>query len=191
MRTTPVALAAVTILSAVTPVLAQQKGQIGLTLGYPASAGLQWHATDRVAARVTASYAHASTETTISIPTFPLVMFPTETTTTSSVVSLGLSGLFYLSKGDDVRTFVSPRYTYVHSTADSDPEFSGLSERGDSSYAVGGSFGVQYSPKPAFGVFGEAGLEYQRHDDAALDGTSKARILGTRAGVGVIFYFRK
>jgi hypothetical protein len=191
MRNTPVVLTALMILMTVTPALAQQKGQVGLTLGYPASAGLQWHPTERVAARVTASYAHASTETSISIPTFPLVLFPTETTTTSSVVSLGLSGLFYLSKGDDVRTFVSPRYTYLHSTADRDPGLSGLSEPGQSTYAVGGSFGVQYSPKPAFSVFGEAGLEYQRHDDAVLDGTSKARILGTRAGVGVIFYFRR
>ena len=33
------------------PAVGQEKGQVGLTVGYPASVGVVWHAVDRVAVR--------------------------------------------------------------------------------------------------------------------------------------------
>src|SRR5258705_11859140 len=83
---------------------AQEKGQIGLTMGYPSAAGVQWHATGRVAARATITFSRFSTESAIAIPDFPLadLIAPSRTSSTSSAISVGLSGLFYLSKADGV-----------------------------------------------------------------------------------------
>jgi len=189
MRRQTCLVALIGIMVIATPAVAQKKGDLGLSMAFPAAVGAQWHATDRVAARVTVNYERSSTDTEIAIPV-PVGIVPTETTIVSSSVSVGLSGLFFLRNGGGVSAFVSPSYAYTHSTADRNPDVSGLSDGGLASHAFGGSFGVQYTPNRKFGVFGEAGLEYQRHDSTPGSVITRSRIFGTRAGVGVILYFR-
>ncbi len=172
---------------------AQEKGQTGLTMAFPASVGLIWHVSDHVALRpeVSFSFSKASTDSSTS---------PVASSVDGSSFAVGLSGLFYLRKWEGLSTYVSPRFSYGRTsttvttsvTLSLPPGFTGgsisnsPSENTSSIYSVSGSFGAQYSLSRKFGVFGEAGLGYT---DQRSSSSSKAHTFGTRAGVGVLFYF--
>src|SRR5437870_2920123 len=73
------ALAFVTTIPAATAA-GQERGQVGLTMGYPGSIGIIWHISDAVAVRPELSVSRTSVETT-SVTT--LTTFPGSVTTTS------------------------------------------------------------------------------------------------------------
>jgi hypothetical protein len=169
---------------------AQEAGQIGITMGYPASIGVVWHVSDGVAVRPEISFSRSSSDNE----------FSSDTTT----VSAGASGLFYLSRWDQVRAYVSPRFSYGHATSESGGTL-GLSLK-SSTYNVVGSFGAQYTPHKRFAVFGETGVGYSHSTSSStyaipsllLEGRSPTRPtttstltgFSTRTGVGVVFYFK-
>jgi hypothetical protein len=102
-------------------------------------------------------------------------------------------------KHDALRTYVSPRWAYVHdSTAISSeyPDIGGYGSTG-SGHLISGSFGAEYTLGRKFSAFGEVGMEFTRTvvtpDDHTARlfgaGQSVSRTLGRRSAAGVILYF--
>lgn len=170
---------------------AQEAGQIGITMGYPASIGVIWHVSDSVAVRPEIAFSTSSSDN----------QFSADTTT----VSAGASGLFYVAAWDHVRGYVSPRFAYGHATSESVGTI-GITLK-SATYNVVGSFGAQYTPHKRFAVFGETGFGYSRSTTSTTTvivpvvlppglvparSTTNSTSTGfsTRTGVGVIFYFK-
>lgn len=160
------------------PARAQEAGQLGVTLAYPAAIGVIWHATERLAIRPDFSFS-ASTNDALA--------------NSNSVVNVGVSGLLYVRRWDDLRAYVSPRFGYeristsVSSGATAAPT--------TNAYSGMGSFGVQYRLNQRFSIFGETGLSYNHTSTTStsvITGTpnvSTSHSWSTKAGVGMIFYF--
>lgn len=164
---------------------AQDAGKVGITMAYPASFGVIWHASDAVAIRPAITYTGASSDST-------------STTSGTSNWSLGtaVSALFYLKKYDNVRTYVSPTYRYSHTSTTIKPattiqgSVSNATSTGNSNGASG-TFGAEYAPGTRVRIYGEVGFGYTH----TTNSTSIANLLtttgnswGTTAGVGFVFY---
>jgi len=164
------------VLTASGTAAAQDHGQVGITMAFPAAVGVIFHATDKVAVRPEFTFQHNSTESGAI-------------DSTSSTIGTGISALFYMSSADRVQTYISPRFSYSHS--DSSLEGNAISNSSSSNgTGFSGSFGAQYAPSPKFSVFGEVGIGYT-HTTTKSDTTItelKSNSWGTRAGVGIIFY---
>src|SRR3989442_6914007 len=93
-------LGAVLLLCSGPAARAQEQGKVGITMGYPASIGILWHATEKVALRpelsITGSHSDSSDSDSVTVGT-------------------GLSALFYGAGGNNVRPYISPRFNYAHS----------------------------------------------------------------------------
>lgn len=193
------------------PAVAQEHGQVGLSMGYPASVGILWHVSDRVAIRPEISLVQSSTTTTVVTTVTFTTPAGTQTQTTqgefttdSTNVGTGVSGLFYLWKRESLSAFVTSRYAYTRGTgATSGSGVAGTpTEITTSNHVVSGSFGAQYALGRRFSVFGEIGLGYTdtRVDNASAisvspNGSSTISAtsthgVSTRSGAGVVFYFR-
>jgi hypothetical protein len=79
---------------------AQEKGQTGMTMGYPASVGLAWQPTDGFALRPELSFSTMSQDSSLT------------GLRNTSTLGVGLSGLFYVSKRESLSAYVSPRFVY-------------------------------------------------------------------------------
>jgi hypothetical protein len=174
------ALASVTLFAVPAP--AQEAGQVGITMGYPASVGLVWHVTDRVAIRPEVSFALGSSETHSEI-------FDTEGD--SSTFATGVATLFSLRDWDDVRAYAGPRFSYGRTTSNSETLLDGVTELTATTYELAGLFGVQYTPHRRFAVFGEVGVGYTNRETKGGASTLilESRSWGTQTGAGIIFYF--
>ena len=169
----------------------QSAGKVGLTMGYPAGIGIQWHVSNKVAIRPEISFSSSMSETTT--PAF-------ETDHDSWTIGTNISALFYLSTDDRLRTYVAPRFGWsrVSSTNElpgpiinplTGETFSESTTTGDG-YTGTGSFGAQYSLGDKFVVFGEFGLNFGHSKTTSnlSAGTSTTNVWGTRTAVGVVFY---
>ncbi len=182
--------------------IAQEHGQFGLTMGYPAAIGVVWHAIERVGIKGEFTFALSSSEIDTSLP---LSGSGRETHTDS--FGVGIAGLFFVSRNDNVSTYFSPRFAYAKITAESEgPDFSislpgplpipipSLDIRSElSTYSFAGSFGAQYSPNRRFSVFGELGLNYasQQTESSPLSfAETEGSAFGVRSAVGVILYIQ-
>ena len=169
-------------------VAAQDKGDTGVTMGYPASIGIVHHVGDRFAIRPELTFAIASGDSDTGLSTAE---------SDTWLIGAGVSGIFYLRQWDKVRSYFSPRYTYSRgettTTSSIILPLNGSQEATTTSsqHAFAGSFGAQFAAHDKFSVFGEVGLGYtrQRSHADATGGRSTAHQLSTRTGVGVIFYF--
>jgi len=154
---------------------AQDAGKTGVTLAYPGAVGILWHVSDAVALRPTV--------------TFSRVSLAGLSDTHSTSLGADLSVLLYMKKYDAVRTYVSPRLSYVRS---SNSGAAGTIPLDLTSHSTGfaGSFGAQYTPTPHFGVYAEAGVGYSRRTapSSISSITSRSTSWGTTAGVGVVVY---
>jgi len=160
---------------AATAVSAQEHGNVGISIGYPAAVGVLWHATDTVAIR----------------PDFRISGSSTDPSGVEGwTYGAGVSALFYLRTADNVRTYVSPRVDYQRNSTTITSL--GIEQtRTSNAWGVAGSFGAEYTPNRRFGVFGEIGFGYSRLKADALStivAETTGHGWGTRAGVGVIFY---
>jgi hypothetical protein len=175
--------------------IAQERGQFGLTMGYPATIGAVWHPTDRVGVKGEFNFA-------ISSSVFEASPLLGEQESHTDSIGFGVAGQFYLSRNDDVGTYLSPRFAYAKITNEVEgPDFNisvpvplpSLDLRTESSsYSFAGSFGAQYSPNRRFSVFGELGLNYssQEIETAALSPLeTEGSTFGVRSAVGIILYF--
>ena len=169
------------------PASSRNPEPIGITLGYPASFGVMWHVTERLAIRPELSFSFATSEsqaTGVSV-----------TSSDTWSLGIGVSALFDLRQWDGLRTYVAPRFTYSRGEATVDSSsFGGLtSELRSSGFAIAGLFGASYRMHPRFAVFGEAGLSFgdaETRSSAGFGARSNTQRLGTTAGVGVIFYLQ-
>ena len=166
---------------------AQEAGRVGIAMGYPASIGIVWHVSDDFAVRPEIGFIRTSSDSTFA--------------SDAATVNVGASALYYTSKWDEVRAYLSPRFTYGHSTSSGSGTISTSST--NSTYGVTGSFGVQYSPHRRFAVYAETGLGYSRSENSTTSvvsvppgsivqpiTTATTSSVSTRSGVGVIFYFK-
>jgi Outer membrane protein beta-barrel domain len=180
-RVVPIVVVVLSLISAVAAE-AQETGQAGLTMGYPGSIGFLWHPTDRVGIRPEISFGLSSGDLGTSL-------FSSDAWN----LGLGVTGIFYLGRWDNLRTYVSPRFSFsrARSLSQSDNPFLPDSEVTTSTYSATGSFGAQYSISRKFSVYGEAGFGYTRGtlSGSPLDLESTHETWGTHSGVGVVFYF--
>lgn len=163
---------------------AQDKGQIGITMGYPTSIGLIWHASDTVALRPEFAFSHSSS-TGSSTATFA------GSSSDSTTWQGGISALLYVHKWDKASAYLTPRFSYSRLTSSNTQTYNGSSVTSSSTgnvYSIAGSLGAQYSLSRRFGVFGEAGIAYTDQTTSYPSSESKTKAWGTRAGVGVILY---
>lgn len=178
------------LLSASRPAAAQESGQAGLSIGFPGSIGIMWHASDAIALRPDFSLTRTESKSES----------PSTLKTSSWGLGFGVSALIYTGKvRDNVRTYFTPRFAYTRTNVDSEPSAPSLSSGSHAnSYQYSGSFGVQYSPTRRFGVYGEAGVQYGRTTSTftattqpgfSSSGKTTGYTFGTRAGVGAILYF--
>ncbi len=97
-------LAVSVVLSVGANALAQDAGQIGITMGYPSAVGIIWQVTDNVAVRPEISFSTTSTESPaissgLSLPGVSDDLGKSSSTT----VAFGASGLFYFGEWDKLR----------------------------------------------------------------------------------------
>ena len=194
------------------PAFAQEQGQVGVSMGYPASVGVVWHVADRMAIRPEISLVQTSTDiTAVTTLTFSTPsgtqtqqITRAQFTTDSTTVGAGVSALFYLWKQEALSAFVTPRYAYTRGTGTTSG--SGVAgtptEITTNNHVVSGSFGAQYALGPRFSVFGEIGLGYTHSTadngapvslspgGAASSSRTTSHGVSTRSGAGVVFYFR-
>ena len=176
----------IVLLLAVADVFAQDKGDTGITMGYPVSVGFVFHISDRFAIRPELDLSVATGESD--------VLSSNGSSSDSSRVGVGFSALFYLRPPDKLRPYVAPRYVFAHTSSSSDSPVS-ESESTLTSHAFGGFFGVQYSLHDRFSVFGEVGVIHTFGSTKFELGSgiatlrSESRVTSARTGVGVIFYF--
>ena len=161
---------------------AQDAGKTGLTIDYPGAIGIIWHASDAIAVRPDVTFSHASNESTNS-------------DSDGFGIGFDLGVLFYTKKLDNVRTYVSPRFSYTHSTTTLTPTttVAGLTSSKGTTNATGGAgtFGAQFTPTSHFAVYGEVGIGFTHHKSTSSNlgsTTSKGNSWGTVAGVGIVFY---
>jgi hypothetical protein len=160
------------------PSIAQESGQVGVTMAYPASIGVIWHATDELAIRPDFTFSNSESGSLAS-------------STTQG--GIGVSALYYVRKWDNLRAYVSPRFGYQHASLTSGSSSSLTTSSNNYSYS--GSFGAEYLLHRRFAVFAETGFGYTRSTSGsssalpALSFQSDSHNWGTRAGVGAIFYF--
>jgi Outer membrane protein beta-barrel domain len=202
LRITLIALVSAMLFS--TAAAAQERGQIGIGMGYPGSISLMWHITDAVAVRPDVRFRWTGGSD-----------IEAETTT----VAFGIAGLWYFARHDGLTMYVSPRFEYAHTSLEYDirlaipalspqdlsalglpiASFPQTYDASSSTKSFSGSFGAQYAVHKRFSVFGEAGLDYQKVGRPDFLGslssviarsTDGPRSWGTRSAVGVIIYFK-
>ncbi len=174
----------------------QERGQAGIVMGYPASVGMLWRVSDRVAIRPEATFTRSSGETKSGGG----VAVASNTSWTAGV---SVSGLFYLGAVDGgLRTYVSPRFTYSRLSSGNETR-STTTTTGESTgnaYGIAGSFGAEYMLGRRFAVFGEVGLGYSHTSQVgnqtltvptAYDARSETTSSGVavRSAVGVVVFF--
>ena len=185
---------------------AQDRGRVGLVMGYPASVGIIWHATGGVAIRPEFTVGNTSIETSTSSIPSSSGPFPTPSTTVttkgdSRTLGVGISALFDLHRWDNLRAYFSPRFSYsdLQSTTESSVSSGpavlapNRTDTDGRSISVSGSFGAQYLLGHRFAVFGETGVAYSDSDSTGISVSSRSTTTtsgwGLRSGVGVAFYF--
>jgi hypothetical protein len=182
MRIREVLALACSIMACMPTAASAQEPKTGITMGYPASIGLLWHVSDRVALRPEFSFTRtdSSSESLINDE--------------SNFWSLGTgaSVLLYAPLTDNLRTYLAPRFSYAKTTGDTN-----TTESTTHVYTIAGMFGAQYSLGRRFAAFGEVGFGYSRQNGSStttIGGlanrvTNRGNAVGTRTGAGVIFYF--
>jgi Outer membrane protein beta-barrel domain len=164
------------------PALAQDTGNVGISMGYPASVGVVFQVTDSVALRPEISFTRISSDSDSAFG---------DINTSNYTYEIGISGLLYLGRWDKLRAYVAPGYAYRRTGGSNEIDFPPIASTTVSGHSFLGSFGAQYSLHEKFSVFGEAGLRYftQQTRSSFSNGGVEFRSIGSRGAVGVIFYF--
>lgn len=179
---------------------AQERGQVGIAMGYPGTVSVIWHATDTIAIEPKISFLQSSTDSRVEsrLTINGVVVTSSEVTTAQDgwSVSPGFDLRFTVGKWDNVSAYVAPGYTYLRGsttivTATDSPFATILSETRKYStrgHDVRGMLGVQYTPHRKFAVFGQFGVRYSRSEQR-LGNDITTRLIGNTSAVGAILYF--
>jgi|WetSurMetagenome_2_1015567.scaffolds.fasta_scaffold12043_2 hypothetical protein len=172
---------------------AQDAPRLGVVAGYPASIGILWRTSDRVAIRPEVSFNTQWSDSTSGTGTTGTV------SSSGTTTSVGASLLLYVIEHDGLRPYFSPRVAYARTSTTTDA--ASLSGSGShatgNTYSLAASVGAEYGLGRRFGVFGELGLVYNHqssnltYSGASAGGTSSgtASNFGTRTAVGVVVWF--
>jgi len=79
-------------------VRAQERGDVGITMGYPAAVGVLFHVSDSLAIRPEVSFSTTTADITL-------------TTSSSTLYGVGVSALIYVKRWDALGAYVVPRYS--------------------------------------------------------------------------------
>ncbi len=179
--------AALALLTA-SPAAAQEKGQVGLAMGYPGNVAAIFHASESIAIRPDFAFSTSSTTSTYS---------STSSTNDNTSYGVGVSALFYAGKWDSLHAYFSPRFGYAHSGTDVSGSSGSTGTSTSSTYTFSGSFGAQYALGRRFAVFGEAGIAYSHlTGESSSSASTLASSSGTgnswstRTAIGGIFYLK-
>lgn len=184
MRRPVIVLIFVASLLPVRSVWAQDAGSIGVTMGYPASVGVFWHVTERVALRPEISFFGSSTDTDALSPS------GIDTSADGHTVLVGVSVPLFVAKWDTLRAYVVPRYAYSHTGSSSSSTVPAVDFETKTRGHLGSvSVGAHQMLGQRFAVYGELGWSYERLTTEATSVTVRSRGFGTRSGVGVVVYF--
>jgi hypothetical protein len=158
---------------------AQEAGKVGVTMGFPASVGIIWHVSEKVAVRPDFAFVHSTYDSDLG-------------DASSDSVGLGASVLVYLKKWENSAAYFAPRFAWSHASSESEADFGGFeSKSSGDAYTYSGSFGAQGWIGRRFSAYGEVGLSYST-------GTSESEVserettsggFNIRSGVGVVLYF--
>jgi hypothetical protein len=161
---------------------AQEKGDNGITMGFPASVGFAAHVSDRVALRPELNLSFGSTDTNTG---FDFV------TSKNNLIGAGFSALIYIGAPDKLRTYVSPRYIFNRSHIEVQSPFGTNTSNTSNSHTMVVSFGAQYALHERFSVFGEVGLAstFERRESGQTPVRADTTTVSTRTGAGIVFYF--
>jgi hypothetical protein len=207
-----IAMCCALLLVSVSSASAQTERKLGLVLGYPAAAGLQWQLNDRFTIRGDGAFSRGSTDTVTGSLTFSVggASSTSSSTTTlrHSSASIGVSTLVTLHKHDQLRLYLAPRISWVRSSSSIEstavivslPGFPGgtttLSpDRSSSTSANGlgvdGMFGANYRLGDRFEVFGEAGISYVNPASISSSTTTKmtSYSIASRSDLGIVIRF--
>jgi hypothetical protein len=169
--------------------LAQDTGRVGVVLGYPASIGVVWQASGRVAVRPQVTINGSWGDSTPTTTTAPSSGF----TISGWATSVGAAAIFYVGDRAGLRTYVAPAVSYGWSSSTTESGQS-RSENTSSAYLLSGSLGAEYALGKRCAVFGELGLAYTRQDSelrlATAGSDSTTHTIGVRSAIGVILYFK-
>ena len=161
---------------------AQDSGRVGLTTGYPAVIGIQWHISESIAVRPEFSFTSTGSSSESLI----------DASTDFSTFNTGVSVLFYSPIRDNLKLYAAPRFAYGRTSGSGD-----LVESTTNIYSISGSFGGHYALGRRFAVFGEAGVQYSHQTGSVtttislgpLRTTNRGDVVGTRTAIGVVIYF--
>ena len=168
---------------------AAQSGQLGLSIGYPASLGVLWQPTALVGIRPEFTFDVFNAEST-SVSRLGTSRFSTDT----RLVGVGLSALFRVYREENLSLYVSPRYvhrrgkTTVVQDVPANVFVAGNDDREIRGDSITGSLGARYGLGARFGVFGELGVDHSREDTTEPATESRITRTGIRSGVGVVVF---
>jgi len=181
---------------AAAPAAAQERGDVGVTMGYPAAIGVVWHVTDGLALRPDVSLTWTSSESTNTLTVFPGVAPITSTSSVESQsTSVGMSALVTLHRADRFRLYVVPRAAWVRSTVELDGGLAGEAtvDTTTDGWLASGGVGAQVAVHDRVAIFGEASVQYSWQRATSSLTTSRSedttRAAGLRSAVGVAIYF--
>ncbi len=189
---------------------AQDDPKVGLTMGYPSAIGVIWQVADRLAVRPEITLNRSTGDSSSNDTAGPQPVSSSD----STGVGAGISALWYLSRWEGLRTYVSPRFQYGRtSSSASTPGNTSTTDAITSSYFTCGSFGAQYTLGRHFGLFGEVGVGYTVANTSltstltvigpaivngvliptpisqVVHSSSHSDTIATRSGAGIIFFF--
>jgi hypothetical protein len=162
---------------------AQDKPGTGITVTTPTAVGLIWHVSNRVALRPEFSFSTSDVESDEDIAE-----------SSASSFTLNVSGLFYVREWDDLRAYVSPRFSYTHASTDLTTTSGPITSSVNNVYGIAGSFGAEYAFARRFAVFGEAGLIFgwqtSKVEPAVVNiNDRKINTSSVRTALGIVLYF--
>ena len=87
---------------------AQDTPRLGITMGYPAAVGVIWNVADRFALRPEMTFSGTTSDSSLG----DTLGIGTGSSNDGFQIGAGLSGLIYVSRWDELRIYVSPRFSY-------------------------------------------------------------------------------
>jgi hypothetical protein len=172
-------------LAIATAATAQDKGRVGLVMGYPGSIAFLWHATEAIGIRPELAIVRSSNDVTST----SLAGTPTTTTSTGLGTTVGVSLVCYGATHDNLRIYFSPRAVYVRSTIKT--QSGGVvpsSQATSSGYAASGSVGGQYALGHRFSAYAEVGYGFSHSSQGGV-ASGKGNSISPRTAVGGVLYF--
>jgi hypothetical protein len=173
------------VVSMLTPVsaFAQEAGKMGIMLSTPATVGLFFQVTERVAVRPEFGFSTTSSDNNVVTGS---------TTLSNYTITPGVSVNYYIGKFEALRTYVSGRYAFQRNKSTvTPPPPATPNESWTNSQLLSGALGADYLIHGRFSVFAELGLALTHSSShaPAVTVVPTSNSWGLRSVVGGVLYF--